>query len=243
VTVDDGYADFFHIAFPILRELKIPATVFVTTGFIERKLFLWPDQIRALLEKASGESFKLGEVWSETQIDLGSAAQRERAWHLLADQLVFVSQDVRAQALQELSSALGVSLSESDMLPYEAMTWRQLRELIENGFEVGDHTYGHPCLTAMSNEAARIELTKSKELLERNLGAPVRSFAFPNGTREDRNDKLLELVGQLGYESAVLAIPTPLSTQSPFEIGRFSGMCSFDQFRALVDGFGTLRST
>jgi peptidoglycan/xylan/chitin deacetylase (PgdA/CDA1 family) len=242
VTVDDGYADFFHIAFPILKQLNIPATVFVTTGFIDRQLYLWPDRIRALLEKARSGSYRLQGAWSDVQIELGTAAQRELAWNRLADQLVFVSPPLRARALDQLAHTLGVSLSESDMQLYEAMTWAELQELIRNGFEVGDHTYSHACLTAMSEEEAKAELSKSKDLLERKLGTSVRSFAFPNGTREDRSDKLIALLQQLGYDSAVLAIPAPLSLQHPFEIGRFSATCSLDQFRALVDGFGTLRS-
>jgi glycosyltransferase involved in cell wall biosynthesis/peptidoglycan/xylan/chitin deacetylase (PgdA/CDA1 family) len=243
VTVDDGYADFYRIAFPILRELNIPATVFVTTGFIDRKLFLWPDQIRALLDKAGAGSFRITGVWSDTQVVLGTSAQREAAWNQLADQLVFATQEVRMQAVQDLSRSLGVSLSETDMLPYEAMTWTQLKELVEAGIEVGDHTYAHACLTAMSQEEARRELTKSKELLERNLRTVIRSFAFPNGTRRDCNKELIGLLEQLGYESAVLAIPAPVSSEHPFEIGRFSAICSLDQFSALVSGFGALRRT
>jgi peptidoglycan/xylan/chitin deacetylase (PgdA/CDA1 family) len=241
VTVDDGYADFFQIAFPILKQLKIPATIFVTTGFIDRQLFLWPDRIRALLDKASAGSYRLEGSWSDVQINLGTAAQREAAWHRLADQLVFATQASRARALDELAQGLGVSLSESDMQAYQAMTWDQLQELTRNGFEVGDHTYSHACLTAMSEDEAKGELIRSKQLLERQLGTPVRSFAFPNGTREDRSEKLVGLLQQLGYESAVLAVPAPLSLQHPFEIGRFSATCSLDQFRSLVDGFGTLR--
>ncbi len=38
VTFDDGYKDNFEKAYPILKKYKIPATFFVTTGFINRQI-------------------------------------------------------------------------------------------------------------------------------------------------------------------------------------------------------------
>ena len=46
VTFDDGYADNFTVAAPLLKTLKIPATFFVTTGFIGSKIVPpWDDQL------------------------------------------------------------------------------------------------------------------------------------------------------------------------------------------------------
>ncbi len=38
VTFDDGYANTYSEAFPILQKYKIPATLFITTGFIENSV-------------------------------------------------------------------------------------------------------------------------------------------------------------------------------------------------------------
>ncbi|HEX8090855.1 MAG TPA: polysaccharide deacetylase family protein, partial [Blastocatellia bacterium] len=48
ITIDDGYSDAYEIAFPLLRERKAPATLFVVTDFVDRKTWIWPDKLRYL---------------------------------------------------------------------------------------------------------------------------------------------------------------------------------------------------
>jgi peptidoglycan/xylan/chitin deacetylase (PgdA/CDA1 family) len=88
ITFDDGYRDNFEVAAPILKSLDLPATFFVTTGFIgsptvpwwDRNLRVQPgwmswDQVRAL----AGGKFEIG-CHSHSHLDLGRAdAQAVRA--------------------------------------------------------------------------------------------------------------------------------------------------------------------
>src|SRR6266566_3357322 len=46
VTVDDGYRDFFDVAYPLFREYRIPATVYLVSDFLDGKLWLWTDRVR-----------------------------------------------------------------------------------------------------------------------------------------------------------------------------------------------------
>jgi peptidoglycan/xylan/chitin deacetylase (PgdA/CDA1 family) len=49
VTFDDGYIDNYTFAYPILEELQIPATIFVTSGYIEKEREYWWDELERIL--------------------------------------------------------------------------------------------------------------------------------------------------------------------------------------------------
>jgi peptidoglycan/xylan/chitin deacetylase (PgdA/CDA1 family) len=71
------------------------------------------------------------------------------------------------------------------------LSWSQIREMSESGFEIGVHTATHPDLTTISVEGAEREITRSKSAIEDRLGIKAEVFAYPYGRF---NSKVLELV-------------------------------------------------
>ena len=51
VTFDDGYASFTELALPLLRERHLPATLYVTTDYLERPGMLSRGAVRDLLDE------------------------------------------------------------------------------------------------------------------------------------------------------------------------------------------------
>ena len=80
------------------------------------------------------------------------------------------------------------------------MTWGQLKELVANGWEIESHTTSHPYLTKVDPIAVLSELNLSKELLEKELGKPVKFFAYPYG---DLNANVVQAVKETGHLMAV----------------------------------------
>jgi peptidoglycan/xylan/chitin deacetylase (PgdA/CDA1 family) len=79
------------------------------------------------------------------------------------------------------------------------LDWSELAELRAAGIEIGGHSHTHPQLDTLASRAARQEIAGCKALLERSLGEPVRSFAYPHGYSSGR---VRRLVQEAGYESA-----------------------------------------
>lgn len=61
------------------------------------------------------------------------------------------------------------------------LSWSELRELSRQGFEIAGHSLTHPVLAGISKDALAREVSRSKDMIEQKIGAPVRTFAYPYG--------------------------------------------------------------
>jgi peptidoglycan/xylan/chitin deacetylase (PgdA/CDA1 family) len=140
ITFDDGYVDNYECAFPLLQRYEVPATFFLTVGFMER-------------DPAVVERFR--------------------------------------------------SLRRTPGEKLHSLTWPQVREMRQLGMEFGAHTYSHPNLARLDRPAAEVELRRSKEIMEEQLGQRIGLLAYPFGRPKlDFTAKTIDLVAQVGYESA-----------------------------------------
>ena len=84
------------------------------------------------------------------------------------------------------------------------MSWEQIRELRDAGFEIGSHTHTHRPLTGLSDDDARAELVRSREALERELGAPPSYVAYPRGLFAERHKRVAREAGYAGACAVIL---------------------------------------
>jgi peptidoglycan/xylan/chitin deacetylase (PgdA/CDA1 family) len=88
-----------------------------------------------------------------------------------------------------------------------ALTWQELRELADAGWEVGSHTCSHPHLPELDDAVLARELCDSKAHIESELGQSCTSLAYPYG---DVNAHVVDATRDAGYRWAA-TIPRVLS--------------------------------
>lgn len=88
-----------------------------------------------------------------------------------------------------------------------SLSWEQLNELADAGWEIGSHTRRHPRLTRVDEDELDEELRASREACEAALGRPCRSLAYPYG---DVDERVVAAASQAGYTAAA-ALPAPLT--------------------------------
>jgi peptidoglycan/xylan/chitin deacetylase (PgdA/CDA1 family) len=104
----------------------------------------------------------------------------------------------------------------SDAKELTPMSWDDLRELAELGWEIGSHTRTHPPLTSLGDDALATELSGSRDECAERIGRPVTSIAYPYG---DVDDRVVAHTRRAGYEGAA-ALAWPSSALNPFRYPR-----------------------
>jgi peptidoglycan/xylan/chitin deacetylase (PgdA/CDA1 family) len=186
ITFDDGYADFFHNAFPVLRRKGLPAAVFVVTDLIGLEEMQTFDRLYLLLLQALKRRDELDWLRDITRPHAISAAVQARlrlftrdpvnTTHVLLEEL---PQDVLDSVLEALGRRCPLPRSSLDS--HRALDWHMLHEMCAGGITVGSHTRTHALLTL--EEPARIseEIGGSRRLLQQRLGREIHHFAYPDG--------------------------------------------------------------
>lgn len=205
VTVDDGYRDFYEIAYPVFAAYQIPVMVYIVTDFLDGKLWLWTDQVQYAFGNSQQPHFRM-ELPGGTLLDfsLGSHQERRMAGRKTSEALKLLPNQDRFRALALLAELLEVAIPADPPGGCQPLRWEEVRKMSQAGVEFGAHTRRHPVLARVSSPAELAdEIAGSKRRLEEVLGAAVRHFCYPNGLRRDISAAAVDAVRQAGYQTAV----------------------------------------
>jgi len=237
LTIDDGYDDFYQYAFPILKKHDLPATLYVTADFVDRKLWLWPDKIAYMLKSTGAKSLIHTHPDNTSRtLSLLTSADRVSAWSVLNEHCLTIGHEERQQFLDQLAHNLAVTIGTEPEPDYAPMSWSAVRELSENGIEIGAHSRTHPVLSNLDRDRLWQEIHGSKIRIEQFISSPVTAFCYPNGRREDYNDLVKQVVIESGFSTATVAFHDKAVWQDLFEIRRYGVGRDMFQFRQALYG-------
>lgn len=230
ITFDDGHEDFYSNAWPLLQEHKLPASLYVSTGFIDNQCWLWPDLLRYELINARTSYVEIEGVGKLT---LNSSDILE-TWNIIGDHCLRLRPETRTKFILELAEKLSVQLSPEPLPPFSPLTWSQLREMHRQGLDVGSHTVSHPILSALSYQDMEKELTTSRKRIETELGVVPSGICYPNGMAEDISEDV-ESVAKKNYSYGLVAYPGRVEKEKITRLGRWSASPDFLRFKQIMN--------
>jgi hypothetical protein len=193
ITFDDAYADFAEIAWPILKRLGLPATMFVPTGYPDHpELVFWPDKLYQAFAATSRTELSgtpLG------HLPLGNAEEKRRGLRKVQDYCTTIPHQEAVSLVDWVCS----ELTEGLIYCGSVLAWDQLRRLAKEGLTLGSHTRTHPIITQVTPDRTREEIRASQEDLKREIGTALPVFCYPNG---NHNDTVVSIVRDEGIRLA-----------------------------------------
>jgi len=212
MTFDDGYENNYTYAFPVLRAHSIPATVYLTTDFVEKKIPLWVDRLEYVVGCApSGKDVPYEE---KTSTDI-----------VLREKLKRYATEKREAKLKELEKGAGVTLRDfgGEKQVYAPLTWEECRMMRSWRIAFGPHTKSHPILSRISAFEQREEIGESRRIVSEALGSSSSIFAYPNGQPGDFSDETVAELRELGFKGA-LTTSSGVNTRrtDPFRLKRIA---------------------
>jgi peptidoglycan/xylan/chitin deacetylase (PgdA/CDA1 family) len=187
VTFDDGYADIYRHAWPLLKKKGIPAAVFVVTDTIGTSNLQPHDTLYLLLARAFGAAcpgaaalrrFLCGldiRVPKEADLENGARTYSQAVNSLLAA--------LPQAEIRRLIAALESEhkIEDGVLEPHRSLSWEMIVEMQRCGITIGSHTKTHAVLTRETHEKVLDETDGSRKELQRKLVTEIRHFAYPDG--------------------------------------------------------------
>ena len=180
ISFDDGHAECYSQARPLLNEMGISCAFFVPSCVIDNGAMLMMHRA-SLCAEALGEMApdEAEPVLRKIGSCLGAPMLRAADFHSWINSLPWASE----ATMDEVCGLLDVDCSEylESSRPY--MTSEQLLQLVDDGHTVGAHTIDHPPLWRLSEEEVEQQIVESCRRICDLTGRRSVPFAFPYSSR------------------------------------------------------------
>jgi peptidoglycan/xylan/chitin deacetylase (PgdA/CDA1 family) len=218
ITFDDGYADNFMHAYPVLREMNMRATYFITPGMMDAgsRLFWW-DRLFYYFTQLEQQ------IDVEMQLDKMNAStadlyrQYKRNPSKLFAMLNTWDDRVIDNILNEIKDHFHIqheTASDSNSM----IEWRHISAM-EEIIDIGSHTLGHRNLTRIPDTDKETEIRASKKIIEDKTLKRIEALAYPCGQVDHDVKKRVE---NAGYAFAVTTEAGTNNLKDPYALRRIN---------------------
>jgi len=206
ITFDDGFENNYSVAAPILRDLHVPATFYVTTDFVENNSMSWIDRIEYCLESVPQGSLHF--PWNKEEHRFQTAKEKKQILDYIRDNVKSTMSITPNSVVSNIFAQCGTDKinSNKDQLDLK-MNWKQVRKLAEDDdFIVGGHSHTHKILSFLGTDELNFEIKTSIEMLRGKAGVEVRHYSYPEGLAHCFSSEVVRVL----QASSIVCCPTAI---------------------------------
>lgn len=221
ITFDDGFENNYSVAAPILADLSIPATFYISTGMVDQNTMTWIDRIELCFEQHQTGKVKL--PWEDTirefnqfedQVSILNEIRRHIKSHREVNQEEFVKYIYSLFKMEMIYSS-------NDPLD-KKLSWQQVSELNSHTlFKVGGHAHNHEILSFLSSEELHKTIETSLTYLAQKASIKTIHYSYPEGLSNCYSEAVVSELKTFGIKICPTAIDgTNKNTADPFHLRR-----------------------
>jgi peptidoglycan/xylan/chitin deacetylase (PgdA/CDA1 family) len=198
VTFDDGFRNNLTVAEPVLRELGVPATFYITSGFVDANRMSWIDRIEFAVEHMTRSSVHLS--WETEARPCANVEQRR----LLLTEIRREAKSRPGYNLEALATdiiqRLGAADATSSTEPIDQkLNWNEVRKLASLPHcIVGGHSHSHAILSFLDRAALEQEVDLSLSMLRDKAGVVATHYSYPEGLSHCYSDEVIAVLKDRG---------------------------------------------
>ena len=198
ISFDDGFYNNYKIAFPILKNLKIPAVFYITYNFINNNLSSWIDQIEYIIENSKSGQFdtEIGKIsfinTKQSKIKLLKFIRKKVKMNKKIDPYNFAKSIAKKLNYKKPFQKLSFSI-------FRKMSWKNIIFLNKQKLiTIGGHYTDHRILKFLKKKDLEKNILKSIRGINSKLKKKIIHYSYPEGmpgTFGKREIKLLKSQG------------------------------------------------
>ena len=192
ITFDDTFKNVCDVALPILKKYNLPATFFISTGFIGKKKNFWVDKLEMYINFSTIKKVKVFFKSKIFSINTQNNKNKIRTINLLKKFLKTQKPKIRDDLLNKLRKILKpkkIIYAKN----YKTLNWSDVKKLHSPPFyEVGGHTVNHEILSYLDNKAMKYEIRECLKQLRTRVSNKIDLFSYPEGQKAHYNKKVIQ---------------------------------------------------
>jgi len=203
ITFDDGYFDNKSYALPVLEDMQVPATFFISTNYVDKADGFWWDKLESIILLSTTLPMELElKISREIYHWENCNSRREEIYQDIHKLFKTIPISEILDIIEQIVVWAGSVYHPRHN--YRPVSQLELIEMAKSPYvEIGAHTQSHCRLSNESPETQYMEIEESKIFLERLLNKKIQSFSYPFGAYSDYSDFTPGMVKQLGYNCGI----------------------------------------